>query len=93
MVFAVFVLVVVFTMSVAGAELAAQRAAADGCVMAVLTDGSPSCGTTYVYDGSFSGGTTKGMGVAAQLLQDHGIQVFPEDQIDEADRYLRSLSE
>ena len=83
----------VTAMFVEGAELAAQRAVAAGCVLAVLTDGSPSCGTTYVYDGSFGGGTMPGMGVAAQLLQNHGVRVFPEDQIDEADRYLRSLGE
>lgn len=76
---------------VEGARLAAQRAAADGCVMAVLTDGSPSCGTTYTYDGTFSGGTAVGMGVTAQLLTDEGLRVFPEDQLDAADRYLRSL--
>ena len=78
---------------VAGAELAANRAAADGCVIAVLTDGSPSCGTTYVYDGNFAGGTVPGMGVTARLLESRGIRVFPEDQLDEADRYLRSLDE
>ena len=78
---------------VSGARLAAQRALAEGCVMAVLTDGSPSCGTTYTYDGSFTGGTVAGMGVTAQLLSDQGLRVFPEDQIDEADRYLRSLGE
>lgn len=78
---------------VEGARLAAQRAMAEGCVMAVLTDGSPSCGTTYNYDGSFTGGTVAGMGVTAQHLADQGLRVFPEDQIDEADRYLRSLNE
>ena len=80
-------------MFVDGAMLAAQRAMAEGCVMAVLTDGSPSCGTTYIYDGSFTGGTVDGMGVTAQLLADQGLRVFPEDQIAEADRYLRSLGE
>jgi uncharacterized protein YbbK (DUF523 family) len=76
-----------------GAKLAAQRAAAEGCVMAVLTDGSPSCGTSYIYDGNFAGGTVEGMGVAAQLLHDQGLRVFPEDRLDEADRYLRSLDD
>ena len=76
---------------VEGARLAAERATAEGCVMAVLTDGSPSCGTTYTYDGAFSGGTVAGMGVTAQLLADQGLRVFPEDQLDAADRYLRSL--
>ncbi|MGI9624118.1 MAG: DUF523 domain-containing protein [Acidimicrobiales bacterium] len=82
---------VVTDMFVAGARSAAQRAMAEGCVVAVLTDGSPSCGTTYTYDGTFTGGTVEGMGVTAQLLQNHGLRVFPEGQIDEADRYLRSL--
>jgi len=76
---------------VEGARLAAQRAMAEGCVMAVLTDGSPSCGTTYNYDGTFTGGAVAGMGVTAQHLADQGVRVFPEDRIDEADRYLRSL--
>jgi uncharacterized protein YbbK (DUF523 family) len=80
-------------MFVDGARLAAHRAMTEGCVMAVLTDGSPSCGTTYIYDGTFSGGTVEGRGVTAQLLADQGLRVFPEDQIDEADRYLRALDE
>ncbi len=78
-------------MFVEGARLAARRAASEGCVMAVLTDGSPSCGTTYTYDGTFTGGTVAGKGVTAQLLHDEGLRVFPEHQIEEADRYLRSL--
>lgn len=77
-------------MFITGAELAVERAIADGCVAAVLTDGSPSCGTTYVYDGDFAGGTTPGMGVTAQLLTDRGFVVFAETQIEQADRYLRS---
>jgi uncharacterized protein YbbK (DUF523 family) len=60
-------------MFVDGTRLAAQRARAEGCVMAVLTDGGPSCGTTYTYDGTFNGGTVEGMGVTAQLLHDHGL--------------------
>ena len=78
---------------VEGAKLAAQRAISEGCVMAVLTDGSPSCGTSYTYDGTFTGGTVKGMGVTAQILHDQGLRVFDENRIDEADRYLGSLHE
>lgn len=81
----------VTSMFVEGADLAVERAVSEGCVMAVLTDGSPSCGTTYVYDGSFTGATVAGTGVTAQRLEDVGIRVFPEDRIDEADRYFRSL--
>jgi uncharacterized protein YbbK (DUF523 family) len=49
-------------MFVEGARLAAQRAMAESCVIAVLTNGSPSCGTTYTYlasdDASFVNGVT-----------------------------------
>lgn len=76
-----------------GAALAVARAVSQGCVAAVLTDGSPTCGTTYVYDGSFGGGTVPGMGVTARLLHDNGIAVFSEDQIALADEYLRSMEE
>ena len=75
-----------------GAELAVERAIGEGCVAAVLTDGSPSCGTTYAYDGSFTGATTPGMGVTAQLLADRGIAVFAETQLEQADRYVRGES-
>ena len=78
-------------MFVKGARLALERAFAEGCVIAVLTDGSPTCGSTYTYDGTFSGGTVPDMGVAARLLDDNGVRVFAESQLDEADRYLRSL--
>jgi uncharacterized protein YbbK (DUF523 family) len=72
-----------------GAELAVNHALATGCVAAVLTDGSPSCGSTYIYDGSFKGGTKSGTGVVAQLLIDNGISVFPESRLEEADAYVR----
>jgi uncharacterized protein YbbK (DUF523 family) len=73
-----------------GAQLAVQHARASGCVVAVLTDGSPSCGTSYVYDGSFTGNTNPGMGVVAQMLADNGIPVFAESQLDLADAMLRT---
>lgn len=76
-----------------GARLAVERSVAEGCVMAVLTDGSPSFGTTYAYDGTFSGDTIEGMGVTAQLLHNHGLPVFPEDRIKDAGDYLRSLAD
>lgn len=80
-------------MFVRGAQLALARAVSQGCVMAVLTDGSPTCGSSYVYDGTFGGGTVPGAGVTAQLLRDHGLAVFSEDQILEADEYLNTRPE
>lgn len=54
-----------------------------GCTHALLIDGSPSCGSGFVYDGSFSGRRQKGEGVTAALLKAHGIQVFSDRQIEE----------
>jgi uncharacterized protein YbbK (DUF523 family) len=76
-----------------GAQNTVDHALEQGCVAAVLTDGSPSCGSTYIYDGSFAGGTKKGTGVVAQLLIDNGIQVFAEDQLDQADQFIRQHTE
>ena len=74
-----------------GAELASQEAAAKGARLAVLKEGSPSCGSGFVYDGSFSGRRLAGRGVTAALLERQGIRVFSELHIEEADEYLRSL--
>lgn len=76
-----------------GAQNAVAHAVEQGCVAAVLTDGSPSCGSTYIYDGTFGGGTKEGAGVVAQLLIDNGIRVFAESQLEEADRFIRQETE
>jgi uncharacterized protein YbbK (DUF523 family) len=75
-----------------GARKTVAHALEHGCVAAVLTDGSPSCGSTYTYDGSFTGGTINGTGVVAQLLIDNGIRVFPETQLEQADQFMRRES-
>lgn len=72
-----------------GARLAVERAASTGCIAALLTDGSPSCGSTYQYDGSFSGATRPGRGVVAELFIEFGIPVFAEHQIEAVDALLR----
>lgn len=64
----------------AAATLAAATAA--GCRFALLTDGSPSCGSTIIHDGSFTRTRIAGAGVTAALLRAHGIRVFAHDQIE-----------
>ncbi|MBW2641055.1 MAG: DUF523 domain-containing protein [Deltaproteobacteria bacterium] len=58
---------------------------------AVLKDGSPSCGSTYIYDGSFSGIKKPGKGITTVLLEEHSIRVFSEREIPEAVNYLKTL--
>lgn len=52
--------------------------------VAILKAKSPSCGSSVIYDGSFSRSLISGMGVTATLLNQHDILVFDEDHIDDA---------
>jgi uncharacterized protein YbbK (DUF523 family) len=75
----------------AGARGALHAALAQGARLAVLKDGSPSCGTETIYDGTFTGTRRPGPGVTAALLEENGIRVFSERQLDLADAWLREL--
>ncbi|GAA4929719.1 hypothetical protein GCM10023224_06600 [Streptomonospora halophila] len=75
---------------VAGARTALAAAAGNGVRTALLKESSPSCGLNRVYDGTFTGATAPGPGVTALLLQDHGIAVFPESELEAADAHLRT---
>lgn len=74
-----------------GAQRALALAQRHGIRIAVLKEGSPSCGSTFVYDGTFTGAKIAGRGVAAALLREHGIEVFSEHTLAEADARLREL--
>ena len=74
-----------------GAQLALAAAREHGIRIAVLKEGSPSCGSGYVYDGHFSGQKQPGVGVTAQLLGDAGVRVFSEWQWTEAAAWLARL--
>ena len=44
--------------------------------------GSPSCGSSFIYDGSFAGRRLAGAGVTAAPLRQHGVEVFADTDID-----------
>jgi uncharacterized protein YbbK (DUF523 family) len=54
-----------------------------GCKFALLMDGSPSCGGTFIFDGSFSGQRHAGEGVTAALLRRHGVLVFSPEEFED----------
>ncbi len=56
--------------------------------VAVLTALSPSCGSVTIYNGSFTGARSDGMGVTSALLTAHGIKVFDQYQLEEVSKYL-----
>ncbi|MBE2997254.1 DUF523 domain-containing protein [Nocardiopsis sp. HNM0947] len=73
-----------------GARAALATARSTGAEVAVLKESSPSCGLRQIYDGTFSGTKVPGSGVTAHLLTEHGIAVFTEDELAEADARLRA---
>ena len=77
---------------IAGAYEVLQLAKTHHARVAVLKDGSPSCGRTFIHNGQFRGLRKRGeVGVAAALLLRNGIAVFSEHQIAEASKRLKEL--
>lgn len=64
------------------ADNALTLATEAGCTVALLIDGSPSCGSLNLYDGHFSGNRKPGSGVTAARLRRAGIKVFAPSEMD-----------
>ncbi|WP_019616823.1 DUF523 domain-containing protein [Psychromonas ossibalaenae] len=75
----------------AGALKTLQLALENNIKAAVLTEKSPSCGSSQIYNGSFDRTLISGQGVTTQLLRRHGIQVFNQFQLQQVQDYLDGL--
>lgn len=62
-----------------GAEEVLKLARFYGITGAILKEGSPSCGSCRICDGSFTGTRIPGTGVTTALLEKEGIRVFSEN--------------
>jgi uncharacterized protein YbbK (DUF523 family) len=76
---------------VRGAERTLEVARQHAVRLAVLKEGSPSCGSGRIHDGTFTGTQAVGSGVTTALLERNGVRVFSEDQLDAAAAYLSEL--
>ncbi|RUM26130.1 DUF523 domain-containing protein [Rhizobium vallis] len=65
------------------AENAVALARKTGCRYALLIDGSPSCGSGFIYDGTFAGRRQAGNGVTAAALKAAGVDVFSDREIEQ----------
>lgn len=72
-----------------GAAMAVDFARSQDCHFALLTDGSPSCGSLFVHAGTHDGTRRNGRGVVAEALMRHGIRVFPPTRIADLAAALR----
>ncbi len=66
-----------------GAEITLAIAQKEGCTLALFKEKSPSCGTRFRYDGTFSKRLIKGQGITAKLLSENGIKVYSENEKNE----------
>ncbi|MCH3971419.1 MAG: DUF523 domain-containing protein [Oscillospiraceae bacterium] len=76
-----------------GAKEALRLAQENDVVFAVMKEDSPSCGSKYVYDGTFTDVKRPGQGCAVQLLRDNGFLVMDENEIDQAAKFLQQAEE
>lgn len=64
-----------------GAEKVLALVKAHHITAAVLKASSPSCGSSTVYDGTFSGRKIAGQGITASLLMENGVKVISEKDV------------
>lgn len=71
-----------------GANLALSLCQQHDISVAVLSESSPSCGSTTIYDGHFRRHKITGKGVTVALLEKNGIQVFNQFELEKANLAL-----
>ena len=76
-----------------GAQLALKICQQQHIRVAILKEGSPSCGSHQINDGTFTHTKIAGQGITARLLKRHGIKVFSEHQINEAEQYFKQQNQ
>ena len=74
-----------------GAEKTYEVAKRKHADFAILKERSPSCGSSYIYDGSFSGNIIQGQGFTSRKLNEKNIIVFSEENLEEIEKYLKEL--
>ena len=74
-----------------GAEKALETAVEHDVAFAIFKQKSPSCGSRYIYDGTFTGKLKEGRGIAADRLAKAGFRVFGEDEMEDAAEYVKLL--
>lgn len=74
-----------------GAEETLRLAKEHDVAFAIMKQDSPSCGSKFIYDGTFTDTKTEGQGLAVEYLRNAGFKVFAEEDLPEAEEYLRQL--
>jgi uncharacterized protein YbbK (DUF523 family) len=64
-----------------GADKVLKVAKAYHAKVAILKEGSPSCGTHHIHTGNFDGSRARGRGVCAAILSVHGIKTYSDEEM------------
>lgn len=72
-----------------GAQKALNLCKKENITIAILTESSPSCGSSTIYNGELTNIKIPGAGVTSSLLKQHGINVYNQYEIHEAEKYLK----
>ena len=72
-----------------GARKALELCKAHGIRIAILKEGSPSCGSSLINNGNFDRTKIPGKGITTRLLEANGIRVFSENQLDQVTAFLK----
>ena len=72
-----------------GAKKALDICLENNIKVALFKSKSPSCGNTAIYDGTFSENLVEGKGLSARLLEENGIKVFNEHELEELKEFIK----
>ena len=76
-----------------GAEEVLRLAKEHEIAFAIMKQDSPSCGSKFIYDGTFTDTKKEGQGLAVEYLRNAGYKVFAEEDIAEAAALLEALEQ
>ncbi|HKI59405.1 MAG TPA: DUF523 domain-containing protein [Mariprofundaceae bacterium] len=71
-----------------GAQKALELCKLHQIEIAILKEGSPSCGSSLINNGNFDHTKIPGQGITTQLLEAHGVRVFSENELNQAGALL-----
>ena len=74
-----------------GAIEAVRLAKVHEVAFAIMKERSPSCGSSIIYDGSFSGLRIPGQGMTSEKLRAAGYLVISEDELSAGEERLKTI--
>lgn len=75
-----------------GAQKTLNLAIKNRVDFAILKERSPSCGSNYIYDGTFTKKLISGKGLSAKILVENDILVFSEEELEKIENFIKNFN-